>query len=80
MATLHVRNVPEDLHERIQAFAHSKNRSMSAQVISMLSKAVEEEELNKSRSQILAAARRRRFTYTQEVPDSAILLREDRER
>lgn len=80
MATLHVRNVPEDLHERIQAIAQAKNRSMSAQVISMLSKAAEEEELRESRSRILAAVRRRRFTYTQKVPDSATLLREDRER
>ncbi len=79
MATLHVRNVSEDLHKRIQAVAHSKNRSMSAQVINMLGKMVAEEELRQARSQILTAARRRRFTHTQEVPDSAALLREDRE-
>jgi plasmid stability protein len=80
MPTLHVRNVPKDLHERIQALSHSKNRSMSAQVISMLSSAVEEEELRHARSQILGAVRRRRFTYAQDVPDSVTLLREDRER
>jgi plasmid stability protein len=80
MATLHIRNVPDDLHERIQAIAHANNRSMSAQVISMLSRTAEEEELRESRSQILAALRRRRFTYAQQVPDSATLLREDRAR
>ena len=80
MPTLHVRNVPEDLHKRIQALSHSKNRSMSAQVISMLSSAVEEEELRHARSQILAAVRRHRYTYAQAVPDSVALLREDRER
>ena len=53
---------------------------MSAQVISMLSSAVEEEELRQARSQILAAVRRHRFTYAQDVPDSVTLLREDRER
>ena len=53
---------------------------MSAQVISMLSSAVEEEELRQARSQILAAVRRHRFTYVQDVPDSVTLLREDRER
>ena len=80
MPTLHVRNVPKDVHERIQALAQSRNRSMSAQVINMLSSAVEEEELRESRSRILSAVRRRRFTYAQDVPDSATLLREDRER
>ncbi|RQW90957.1 MAG: hypothetical protein EHM79_01020 [Geobacter sp.] len=80
MPTLHVRNVPKDLHDRIQALAQSRNRSTSAQVINMLSSAIEEEELRHSRSRILAAARRRRFTYAQDVPDSSTLLREDRER
>lgn len=80
MATLHVRNVPEELHGRLQTIAQANNRSMSAQVISMLSRAAEEEELRESRSRILAAGRRRRFTYSQKVPDSATLLREDRAR
>jgi plasmid stability protein len=80
MPTLHVRNVPKDLHERLQALAQSRNRSMSAQVLNMLSSAVEEEELRQSRSRILSSVRRRRFTYVQDVPDSATLLREDRER
>jgi hypothetical protein len=80
MPTLHVRNIPQDLHQRIHALAFSRNRFMSAQVISMFSNAVEEAELRQSRSQILAAARHRRFTYAQDVPDSATLLREDRER
>jgi hypothetical protein len=80
MPTLHVRNVPKNLHERIQALSHAKNRSMSAQVISMLNDAVEEDELRQGRSQILGAVRRNRFTYAENVPDSATLLREDRER
>jgi len=80
MPTLHVRNVPKDLHERIQALAQSRNRSMSAQVLNMLSSAVEEEELRQSRSRILSSVRSRRFTYARDVPDSAALLREDRER
>lgn len=80
MPILHVRNLLKNLHERIQALSHAKNRSMSAQVISMLDDAVEEEELRLGRSQILEEVRRHRFTYVQNVPDSATLLREDRER
>lgn len=32
---LHVRNVPDELYVRIQQLANAKNRSLSAQVISL---------------------------------------------
>ncbi len=49
MNTLHVRSVPDDLYERLQKLAHSKNRSLSAQVITMLTQAIEDEERRKNR-------------------------------
>ena len=47
MATLHVRSVPEDLYERIQNLARSRSRSLSAEVITLLYQALEEEESRK---------------------------------
>ena len=44
MAILHVRSVPEDLHERLQRLAQSRSRSLSAEVITLLYQALEEEE------------------------------------
>jgi plasmid stability protein len=39
MATLHVRNVPDDLYERLKALAEEDHRSLSAEVIWLLGEA-----------------------------------------
>lgn len=36
MATLHVRNVPDDLYERLRRKAEAEGRSLSAEVIRLL--------------------------------------------
>jgi antitoxin FitA len=80
MATLHVRSVPEDLYERIQNLAQSRSRSLSAEVITLLYRALEEEENRKRQGKLLADIRRRRFALPAGAPDSVELLREDRRR
>ncbi len=82
MPILHVRNVPDDLYARIQRLANAKNRSMSAQVIRLLDQALLAEDVRQSQAKILSGIRRRRTSYTKKpsVPDSVLLLREDRER
>jgi plasmid stability protein len=80
MATLHVRSVPEDLYERLQKLAQTQNRSLSAQVITLLSQALQEEESRKRQSKLLADIRRRRVVLPSNAPDSVELLREDRRR
>jgi plasmid stability protein len=80
MPILHVRNVPDELYERIRRQAQVQNRSISAEVIMLLERALAETE--GSQDEILAGIRRRRFFRPQEVgaPESVILLREDRAR
>ncbi len=80
MPILHVRNVPEELYERLRRRAQAQRRSLSAEVITLLSWALEEAE--RSPESTLAAIRRRRFFRPAEVgaPESTVLLREDRER
>jgi plasmid stability protein len=80
MSTLHVRSVPEDLYTRIQELARHSNRSLSAQVVTMLFQALEDEERQRQQGQALHAIRRRRFTPPEGAPDSLDLLREDRQR
>ncbi len=80
MNTLHVRSVPDDLYKRLQKLAHSKNRSLSAQVITMLSQAMEDEERRKKQAKVLVSIQRRRFTAPKNAPSSLDLLREDRNR
>jgi plasmid stability protein len=80
MPILHVRNVPEDLYKRIKQQAAAQNRSLSAQVITLLERAVEG--TSRSQDEILEGIRRRRFFRPADAgaPESATLLREDRAR
>jgi plasmid stability protein len=80
MSTLHVRNVPDALYERIQRRARAQGRSITAEVISLLERAVEE--ANDGQAEVLAEIRRRRFFNPSAAgaPDSTTLLREDRKR
>jgi len=78
--TLHVRSIPDDLYQRLQQLAKTRNRSLSAQVVEMLSQALEDEELRMKQAAILTSIRRRRFTLPEKSPISVEILREDRKR
>jgi plasmid stability protein len=80
MPTLHVRNVPEALYERIQEQAQANQRSISAEVIVLLNRVLSE--TWRPQTDVLASIRRRRFfrPATANAPDSTTLLRQDRER
>ncbi|GMU24916.1 MAG: hypothetical protein AMXMBFR13_49870 [Phycisphaerae bacterium] len=82
MAILHVRDVPDELYERVRKLAQAKNRSLSAQVNTLLARAVADQEHRQSQAKLLAEARRLResIKWDPSFPDSTTLLREDRER
>lgn len=80
MPILHVRSVPEELYERIRQRARAKNRSISAEVIGLLERGLQEP--SRSRKEVVEEIlRRRSFRPTEEgLPDSVAFLREDRDR
>jgi len=80
MATLHVRNVPDELYDRLRQQAEERNRSLSAEVIMLLDSALDEN--RQKQAALLERIRRRRFFRPSAVgtPDSTTLLRQDRER
>jgi hypothetical protein len=78
MATLHVRSVPEDHYQEVQKLAEERNRSLIAQVVTMLAQALEREKSRKSQTKALASIRRRRFSAPKKAPTSLDLLHEDR--
>lgn len=80
MSILHVRNIPEELYTRIQRLASSQNRSLSAQVVTLLERGLQAEERQIAQDKLLKGIRRRRFSPPPGAPDSVALLREDRER
>jgi antitoxin FitA len=80
MAILHVRSVPDELYQQLQQLAKSQNRSLSAQVVEILSQSVEREELHSKQLAILASIRLRQYTPPNDAPTSLHLLHEDRNR
>ncbi len=80
MPTLHVRNIPEPLYDRLRKRASERNRSISAEVVMLLDFALDEGE--EAQAQLLESIRRRRYfdPHAAGAPDSTTLLREDRER
>ena len=57
MAILHVRNVPDELYERIRHKAQAQNRSISAEVIVLLQRALAE--TDRSQDEVLTSIWRR---------------------
>jgi plasmid stability protein len=82
MATLHVRNIPDEIYLQIQALATKRNRSLSAEVVFLLQHALDEEKMRREQSRLLSDIRRRRMAQKrrQKALDSVRLLREDRSR
>ncbi|HYA39003.1 MAG TPA: Arc family DNA-binding protein [Candidatus Methylomirabilis sp.] len=82
MATLHVRNVPEKLYKRIQKLAEEENRSVTAEVIQLLSQGLQAREARRSAASVVDRIRSRtqKLVLPRGWTDSVDLIREDRRR
>lgn len=82
MATLHVRNVPEKLYKRIRKLAEDENRSLTAEVIQLLSQGLQAREARRGTVEVIERIRQRaqKIELPRGWKDSAELLREDRSR
>lgn len=79
MATLHVRNVPDEIYERVRQRAARRNRSISAEVLCLLDAAT----ARPDEDVLFERINRRRSLLRQRVgefPSSVQLIREDRDR
>ena len=88
MATLYVRNLPDDLYAKLQELAASQHRSINAQVITLLEQVLTtqaqetEEQKRQNVPKLLEESRNRRRVNPGDfgLPDSTELIREDRDR
>jgi plasmid stability protein len=86
MATLYVREVPDELYSALRELAITERRSVSAEALYLLKRAVEDEQQAQRRAdERIAALERLRetresVTVPPGYPDSVELLREDRAR
>ena len=82
MATLHVRNFPDDLYGKLRDIASEEHRSLGAQVIVLIDGAVKSDTVAERRKSVLGNISRRRAAVrtTKDSANSLALLREDRGR
>ena len=80
MATLYVRNMPDDLYALLRTRAHASGRSISAEVVMLLDQAVHAERFRRRQAAILRDINRRRLRQPLGPPFVVEALREDRSR
>jgi plasmid stability protein len=82
MATLHVRNVPEKLYKRIQKLAEEENRSVTAEVIQLLTQGLQTRETRRSAASVIdrIQSRTKKLVLPRGWTDSVDLIHEDRRR
>ncbi|MBD2605795.1 hypothetical protein OGM63_13410 [Plectonema radiosum NIES-515] len=88
MATLYVRNLPDDLYAKLQELAASQHRSINAQVITLLEQVLTtqaqetEEQKRQNIPKVLEEIRQRRENRRTDIEwlDSTAMIREDRDR
>jgi len=82
MATLYVRNFPDELYETVQAIAGEDRQTIGAEVIDLMTEAITRVQRKRNRLAALDRIKQRRihFRPTGDGKDSLALLREDRER
>lgn len=78
MPTLYVRQIPDRLYQLTRKIASGQGRSLSAYVVTVLERAVEDEKLRRARSKALSHIRRRRRPLPANAPDSVTMLRQIR--
>jgi len=78
MATLHLRNVPTKIYERLRRRAKQNGRSMNAEAVALLEDAVEREDRTGS---ITAELRRlaNKINLPPDAPRAEEIIRQDRE-
>jgi plasmid stability protein len=83
MTILHVRGVPAKLHQKLKRRAKTRKRSLSAEIIRMLSEAIEQDERAEQIRTVLARIDRIRASTRPPAPGEPTavdMLREDRAR
>jgi len=81
MPLLQVRDIPEDLYDRLSRVARAENRSIAQETIVLLREALNlKEERMAKRRDLLAAIDGQVAEGADSFPDPVSLVREDRER
>ncbi|MGO8791358.1 MAG: FitA-like ribbon-helix-helix domain-containing protein [Terriglobia bacterium] len=82
MPNLTIRNIPRETYRRLRGRAETRGRSLNAEILSILADEDSWEIRRREMSEVLPKLRRLRAKIAREfphAPDSAALIREDRD-
>ena len=79
MATLHVRNVPDDVYEALRRRAEDRGTSISAEAVDLLGSALERSERKRAARELLDELRGDALRVPPGTPSPAELVRADRD-
>ena len=82
MATIYVRNVPDELYEALRKRAHENQRSIAAEVLSVLETSIPTRKELRARKALVRRLQRMhsKNKSTRRFPSTETMLREDRQR
>jgi antitoxin FitA len=82
MPTLYVRDVPDELYQKVKDRAQRRRRSLSAEVVTIIDQMIERDAAREASLEALERITERRRSYTPppDAVDSLTMLREDRAR
>lgn len=81
MPALQIRDLPDDLYERLKRLSEREHRSLSGQATVLLKEALSEGTENRDRrDDVLETIDRERDEWSETLPEPADLVAEDRQR
>jgi plasmid stability protein len=82
MASLHLQDVPEEMYERLRRLAEASQRSVRDEALTLLDKGIQQAEIRGGTAEVLEEIRQWRTSRApiQGMPESTVLIREDRYR
>ena len=78
MPTLYVREIPDEVYHTVQRLAEEQGRSLSAYVITILERAIRDDEAHRRSVEALEAILGERRSLPPDAPDVVMLLRKMR--
>jgi hypothetical protein len=78
MATLYVREIPDEVYQAAKDIASERNMSLNAYITTLLNEAVEREAQRTKAKQALDRMKRNRIKLPKGAPDPVEVLRESR--
>ena len=80
MTALQIRDLPEEIYEKIKELSEQEHRSLSSQVLTLLEQSLQSETNETNRTQLIKSIKQQQSEWSRELPEPSRLISEDRNR